>query len=209
MRIEICGGIASGKTTLCNVVAGAGYKSILEDFHQNPFWSSFYRSPNFYAFETEVTFLLQHYSEVKAATLNIGEIVCDFSFLQDWAYAETNLRGAQLEAFHAIYLQVLSEFPRPSLIVHLKCDADEELSRIRRRARSEEVNIDREYLESLNQAIANRVLQFSERVPVLSIDSAVDNFADDVSTQRRVAMSILAAVRNGEMPNDGQNQKDS
>ena len=197
MRIEICGGIASGKTTLCNVIAGAGYKSILENFHDNPFWSSFYRNQNFYAFETEVTFLLQHYSEIKAGTLDFAEIVCDFSFLQDRAYAETNLRESQLEAFRAIYLQVLSEIPQPALIVHLKCSAEEELRRIRRRARPEEENIHSDYLEMLNQAVVGGLVQFGEKVPILSIDSAANNFADDVSTQRRVVTSILAAVRDG------------
>ncbi len=196
MRIEICGGIASGKTTLCNIIAGAGYESILENFHQNPFWSSFYRNHKFYAFETEVTFLLQHYSEIKAATLDIGEIVCDFSLLQDQAYAETNLRGSQLQAFRAIYMQVLSEIPQPTLIIHLKCSAKEELIRIRRRARPEEVNIHSDYLESLNQAVAGGVVQFGGKVPVLSIDSAANNFADDISTQKRVVASIVAELRN-------------
>jgi deoxyguanosine kinase len=156
----------------------------------------FYRNRNFYAFETEVTFLLQHYSEIKAATLDFAEIVCDFSFLQDRAYAETNLRESQLEAFRAIYLQVLTEIPQPALIVHLKCSAEEELRRIRRRARPEEVNIHGDYLESLNQAVAAGLVQFRERVPILSIDSVIDNFADDLCTQRRVVTSILAVARN-------------
>ncbi|HRP37690.1 MAG TPA: deoxynucleoside kinase, partial [Candidatus Dojkabacteria bacterium] len=44
-RIEICGGIASGKTTLANLLARLDIEPILENFQTNPFWQAFYNDP--------------------------------------------------------------------------------------------------------------------------------------------------------------------
>lgn len=66
MRIEICGGIASGKTTLAKLLEENGIgKAIYENFEKNPFWEAFYKNPSKYAFETEIAFTLQHYHEIK------------------------------------------------------------------------------------------------------------------------------------------------
>lgn len=198
MRIEICGGIASGKTTLCKLVATAGYQSILENFHHNPFWSEFYRKPKVFAFETEITFLLQHYSQTKIAASKFARAVCDFAFLQDYAYAGINLEGAQLAVFHAVYGQVLDEISPPKLVIHLVCPAEEQLVRIRRRARPEESFIEPDYLEKLNRTIANGAMQFRAKAPILPIDSAANDFANDPAAQERVLTSIISAMTGDE-----------
>ena len=135
-RVEICGGIASGKTTLANIFLKRGYIGVLEDFKKNPFWSSFYQNPKEHAFETEITFLLQHYYDIKTVGKDGSQIViCDFSLVLDRAYADVNLQGARLRAFDAVYEVVSNELPGPALIANLECSGREELCRIRRRAR--------------------------------------------------------------------------
>jgi len=198
MRIEICGGVASGKTTLCKLIATSGYRSILENFHHNPFWSEFYREPKVFAFETEITFLLQHYSQTKIAASKSDRAVCDFAFLQDDAYAGINLKGAQLAVFRAVYGQVLDEISSPTFMIHLVCPAEEQLVRIRRRARPEESFIELDYLEKLNRTIANCAVQFRARAPILSIDSAANDFANDLAAQERVLISIISAMTGDE-----------
>ncbi len=95
-RIEVCGGIASGKTTLANLLHKLDIPSTLENFAANPFMQQFYADPIKTAFETEITFLLQHYHQTKiAANLN-KRFVCDFSFLLDLAYARVTLNSSLL-----------------------------------------------------------------------------------------------------------------
>ena len=66
MRIEICGGIASGKTSLAKLLEEHTIGTVIyEDFKVNPFWEAFYNNPGEYIFETELTFTLQHYHEIK------------------------------------------------------------------------------------------------------------------------------------------------
>ena len=95
-RIEICGGIASGKTTLCHLLTKRGLYSKFEDFKKNPFWALFYQNPNLHAFETEVTFLLQHYSQIKTSIPALSMVAFDYSLLQDQAYARVNLARSTL-----------------------------------------------------------------------------------------------------------------
>ena len=56
-RVEICGNIASGKTTLCQGLIGKGKNAVFEDFQKNPFFKDFYDDPVAYSFETETSFI--------------------------------------------------------------------------------------------------------------------------------------------------------
>lgn len=194
VRIEICGGISSGKTTLCKNLNKAVAISKFEDFTKNPFWRVFYQDPTLYAFETEVTFLLQHYSQIKTSVFDPVMVAFDYSLLQDEAYARVNLDGDRLKAFEAVYQYVMNELPLPLLVIHLQCPPEEELRRIQSRARTEEKNIQLAYLDTLNTAIAHAVDKFRARLPILEIDSAALDFAHDPETQSRVVSDILAAM---------------
>jgi deoxyguanosine kinase len=193
-RIEICGGVASGKTTLCHLLGKKRVHSEFERFSENPFWALFYQDPALHAFETEVTFLLQHYSQIKTSIFSPPTVAFDYSLLQDLAYARVNLDGRRLEAFEAIYRCVTDELPPPALIVHIQCSPAEELIRINNRAREEEKAIQLSYLETLNRAIAYAVNEVRASVRVLEIDSAALDFASDPQTQSQVVSDILAAM---------------
>jgi deoxyguanosine kinase len=194
-RVEICGGIASGKTTLCMLLAHARVPTYLENFQTNPFWALFYQNPNLHAFETEVTFLLQHYSQIKTSISVPVTVAFDYSLLQDEAYARVNLDGRRLKAFEAVYGYVTEELPPPALIVHLLCPPEEELRRIQDRARNEEKNIQLGYLDALNKAIAHAISKIPPSVQTLEIDSAALDFAYNPQAQSRVVSNILAAAR--------------
>ena len=59
--IEVAGCIASGKTTFVRILEVESLEGIFEDHTINPFWKTFYTDPSTCAFETEISFLLQHY----------------------------------------------------------------------------------------------------------------------------------------------------
>jgi deoxyadenosine/deoxycytidine kinase len=174
-RIEICGNIASGKTTLCQGMAKKGYLPIFEDFQINPFFKDFYTDPVAYSFETEVTFLLQHYNLIKKQK---GEalLASDYSLLLDMAYADVNLAGNRLKIFFEIVTELQKELGLPSKIIHLVCPEEVLLKRIIRRSREAETSITIEYLNSLSKAISLRVKDFPSQVPVLTIDSHAIDF---------------------------------
>jgi deoxyadenosine/deoxycytidine kinase len=181
MRIEICGNIASGKTTLANSLSACGITSVEENFLRNPFIEAFYENPEFYSFETEVTFLLQHYHSIKR--LNTNKLVsCDFSITLDLAYADVTLTQNRRKIFIEICSELEHEIGRPSKIVHLSCPEKILISRIQRRCRHFEASISIDYLTELTKAINFRIAEASKYSEIISIDSHKNNFVHSVES---------------------------
>lgn len=194
-RIEICGGIASGKTTFANLIKNKGMEAILENFRINPFWEAFYVNPAKYTFETEISFMLQHYHQIKSDSLPNKLKVCDYSFFLDVAYAEIGLQGTKLQAFIAVYEEIKKELPPPILLIHLHCDAQTELERIRKRARQEENSITLEFLDSLNKAVEHQVENIRDKINVITIDSTAKNFAEDEAIKHEMQELLSKALK--------------
>lgn len=98
MRIETCGGIAAGKTTLASALKACFPNShtVLENAFSGDFLSDFYLDSKYYAYETEVFFLLQHMHQLKVGQRENMPLVCEFSLEQDSFYGENNLEKKKL-----------------------------------------------------------------------------------------------------------------
>ncbi len=194
-RVEICGGIASGKTTLANLLSSGKRKAVHEDFSNNPFWRAFYADPNNTAFETEITFLLQHYHQIKVAT-NLGRsFACDFSLLLDYAYAHVTLGGSRFDTFQHVYREARSHLSPPSLLVYLQCDPAVEWERIRARGRETEKSITVDYLTSINDRLASLVSALPASQAVLKINSVRYDFAHDEQAKSEVVKQVTDTIR--------------
>jgi deoxyadenosine/deoxycytidine kinase len=190
-RIEICGGIASGKTTLANLLGSAEIQVVLEDFSSNPFWQAFYADPTNTAFETEITFLLQHYHQIKVGTEQEKCFVCDFSLALDEAYANVTLTGSPLDTFRRVYTEASSHLSAPNLLIFLKCHPEVELERIRARGRLAEKSITIDYLTSINDSLISVVSKLPTTQNVLHIDSGRYDFAHDERTKSLIVEQVL------------------
>ena len=104
----------------------------------------------------------------------------------DLAYAKIGLDGSKLRAFENVYSEIKKELGSPSLLVHLKCDANTELERIRRRGRKEEASIDLDFLEELNQAVENEVVNIQGQYQLVTIDSGIKDFANDKKIKKEM-----------------------
>ena len=179
-RVEIAGCIASGKTTLARILENPLLEGIYEDHKINPFWEAFYTDPSICTFETEVTFLLQHYHFAKlAAARTEGTILLDHSFELDMAYAELGLEGARKEIFTSIYREIRNEIGLPRALVFVACSAEEALRRIRLRGRPFEQSVTVEFLAGLQRELERRIATLADSVPVVTIDSETTDFRED------------------------------
>ncbi|WP_181415476.1 deoxynucleoside kinase [Nitrosomonas sp. Nm84] len=191
-RIELCGGIASGKTTLANLLGRLGVNPILESFQANPFWRAFYADPIGTAFETEITFLLQHYHQIKTARKNGNTIVTDFSIYLDLAYAHVTLPQDKREIFLSVYREVEKELGAPTLLIHLQCDPEIELKRIRERGRDVENSITVEYLQQINTQLEKILNEKAHLKKLLVINSSLLDFAHEEDIKQSVLDQISA-----------------
>ena len=156
MRIEICGGIASGKTTLANSMKELGFDVANEKLGSTSFLDEFYSNPELFTFETEISFLLQHSVEIKKH-LKSHLIACDFSFEQDYAYAVNNMNLSELQTFKNVFNEVKRQLSEPDLIIRLECSIETKHERIRLRGRENEQMIKGDYLEAMDALIIKRI----------------------------------------------------
>ena len=193
MRIEICGGIASGKTTLASILGENGYQPVLEKFQTNPFWADFFEDQSKFAFETEITFLLLHYHQIKA---EVGQnCVCDYSFTQDSAYADLDLNTSKRKAFAVVQDEIERELGKPEMIIHLTCAPETAWQRLRARGRSEESQVSLDFLRDLDNAILRRLDKVAPGVKLLDINSSEVDFAKSAKDQDAVKSLVRAQLQ--------------
>ena len=185
-RLEICGNIASGKTTLCQHVENNKIQAIFEDFKTNPFYEAFYQNPQAHSFETELTFLLQHYHAIKVRS-QIERLACDYSILQDMAYADVNLTGSQHHIFFEVVHEIQKEIGHPQAIIYLTCPEDILLERIIARSREAETSVTIDYLKALAGALSARVKSVSSQTNVISIKSDLVDFRSGIGNISELA----------------------
>ena len=155
-----------------------GFNVVLEQFQDNPFWKDFYKDQTKYSFETELSFHLQHYHDIKVNAEADNKLVCDYSLLLDRAYADVTLTGNKKNIFSSVADEVESEIGWANTIIFLHCPVKVLHSRIISRSRAVEAEITVEYLQLLSEAIDARVDSIREFTSVIDIDSDKLNFSD-------------------------------
>lgn len=188
MYLAIEGVIGVGKTTLARSLQAAFQAElVLEVFEENPFLSDFYGDRERYAFQTQIFFLLSRYHQQRRSVPDILQqnrpLIADYTFAKDALFASINLQGDELEMYRRVHDALAEKIPLPELILYLRADTDILMQRIASRDRPYERNMDRDYIDRLNQAYDAYYLQPSasrEDGQVLVLDT---NYLDYVRRQ--------------------------
>lgn len=189
MRIEICGGIAAGKTTLSKLLTDIGIHAVNEQFEVNPFLKEFYAIPDLFSFETEISFLLQHYHSIKKSWGKYNAIVCDYSFILDQAYADMTLKAKNEQAvFWNIKDEIMRQLKKPDLLIYLKCAPDILHERIIARGRNIENGITVDFLFTLTNMLLKQLEQTKGNIIVIESDNI--NFAENIAHKKYVVNLI-------------------
>lgn len=176
-RIEICGGIAAGKTSLARQFEKSGMSVLYEAFENNPFLQDFYSDSLKYAFETEITFALQRFHGLKTVS-GKGLIVTDCSLQQDYAYAKNNLGPEEFIAFEGVYREIIRQIGEAALVVYIKCSPSVLLKRIQDRNRGMELTIRYDYI---NDSVGVLEKHLEDRhIHYITVDSEDLDFRKDI-----------------------------
>ena len=157
MYIAIEGVIGVGKTTLARLVREPFHADLLlEVFEENPFLSSFYSDRERYAFQTQIFFLLSRYQQqhqvIPQALADGRLLVSDYTFDKDSLFAGINLGGDELDMYQRVHSALAEKIPQPNLVVYLSATTDTLMQRIANRDRPYERDMDRAYIQELNNA---------------------------------------------------------
>ena len=153
--ISFEGCIGAGKTTLTNYFSyELKCEKILEAYEINPFLKDFYANSNV-TFETEITFLLIHYSQLKKVIRECkgNFILSDFSIEKDLVYAQLNLNEKELEIFEQLYNYAISKVGVPYAVIYIDLSLNILRRRIFQRGRPYEINADPVYFKEYNDKV--------------------------------------------------------
>jgi len=199
MYIAIEGVIGVGKTTLARLLQKEFEAEILlEVFEENPFLSDFYADRARYAFQTQIFFLLSRYHQqnnnVPGILAEGKNLIADYTFAKDALFAGINLRGDELEMYHKVHAALGEKIPKPDLLVYMQASADTLMKRIAFRDRSYERQMERAYIEELNQAYESFFSKPFDHAPVLKIDANETDIIGNPEDLKRIENRIREAL---------------
>jgi deoxyguanosine kinase len=183
--IVIEGPIGVGKSSLARrLCASLGAEAVLEQAAENPFLERFYRNPRDGALPAQLYFLFQRAQQL--AALNQQDMfaplrVADYLLEKDRLFARVTLDDAEFGLYEQVYTKLDVQAPKPDLVVYLQAPVDVLVERIAKRGIRYEQQIERAYLERLNEAYARFFHEF-EAAPLLIVNAAsidpINNQAD-------------------------------
>jgi len=195
--LVIEGVIGAGKTTLARILAEKlTAKIVLEKFEENPFLEDFYREPERYAFQTQLYFLLSRYRQqmdLKQIDLFTSMLVSDYMFAKDKLFATLNLDEKEMTLYNLIAQQLEKDLPKPDLVVYLQASTDHLMSNIRKRGRSYERNMSRDYIDSLNQIYNEFFFRYKDS-PLIIINTNEIDFVDNENDLNELIEAIRKPI---------------
>lgn len=177
--VVIEGVIGAGKTTLAKMLAEqADARLVLEQFEENPFLERFYKDRARWAFQTQLSFLASRFRQQQTLggrDLFHNFVVADYTFDKDRIFARINLEGDELSLYETMFGIMQPTTPVPDLIVYLQATTDRLMANIAQRGRDYEKDMDRDYIDSLNQAYNHYFFHYNQS-PLLIVNATNIDF---------------------------------
>lgn len=195
--VAIEGTVGAGKTTLATRIANDyNGKLVLEEFEadKNPFLPKFYKDPDKYSFQVEMTFLALRFQQLKDKLANLDLfhdfIISDYYVAKSLIFSRNNLQEDEYDLFARFFNIIFSNMPKPELLVYLYSDVERLQYNIRKRGRSYEQEIPNDYLENIQKGYLDFIRQEQNNMRILMLDT---NKLDFVANEKDYQM-IMEAI---------------
>lgn len=181
--LAVEGNIGAGKSTLTRLWAEKfNARSVYENFANNPYLPEFYKNPEGLAFQLEISFLAERYTQLKketeSANLFQPNVVSDYLFAKSFIFAQKNLDEGEFELFRKLFDILHGVLPMPNLIVYIHRDIEHLKKNIKKRGREYEQEISNEYLKNIESGYFE-YFRTLLNIPILVINAADIDFEND------------------------------
>ncbi|GAB1403951.1 hypothetical protein MASR1M74_11290 [Lentimicrobium sp.] len=173
--IAIEGTIGAGKTSLATRLASRHQtRLILEQFEDNDFLPKFYRNPEKYAFPLELSFLASRFQQLKSE-MSMSDLfkpvtISDYFINKSLIFARKTLADDEYALYSRLFSIINLSLPKPDLLVYLYLTIDRLKSNIKLRGRPYEQDIEKQYLEKIQQGYFEYIRQQSD-MRILIVDA--------------------------------------
>ncbi|MHB1687573.1 MAG: deoxynucleoside kinase [Ignavibacteriaceae bacterium] len=179
--IAIEGVIGAGKTSLARKTKEKlNAELVVEQFDANPFLEKFYTDRRRYAFQTQMFFLINRFTQqqqLNQENLFTDYIVCDYIFEKDRIFAYLNLSGEELKLYESIFPLLARNLRKPDLVVFLQSSVERLMFNIKKRNRKVERNLNLNYIEELSEAYTHFFFRYNS-TPLLIVNSTEIDFVN-------------------------------
>ena len=195
-HIGIAGNIGVGKTTLCQKLSEIfSLEPIYESVIDNPYLSDFYSDMERWSFNLQIYFLYHRFSsQIKLSNIKKG-FIQDRTIYEDKEIFARNLKDHNYmskrdwNTYKSLFDNMVKFIHEPNLIIYLKANTDNLISRIKLRNRNFEKDISSEYIHSLN-VYYNKWISKIDKDKVLIVDTNNFNIFKDLDQLDQIVKSI-------------------
>lgn len=173
--VAIEGNIGAGKTTLSNMFSERlNAKLVLEEFDENHFLPLFYKEPEKYAFQLELSFLAERYQQIQRELITRDlfhqHVLSDYLFHKCIIFAKNNLDTRSYELYRNLFQIIEKSLPRPDLVIYLHQNIETLQENIKKRGRVYEAEIPGKYLSDIQKEYL-KFLKYYKHSPVLMVNT--------------------------------------
>lgn len=157
MILGVCGNIGAGKSSLTSILKDRlGFEAVYEAVDTNPYLEDFYNDMKRWSFHSQLFFLIKRFDFLKKVNDTGTIIVQDRTIYEDVEIFARNLflmnyiNERDWELYKETFNTLEDHLKRPRGVVYIRCSVDTLNERIKKRGRGFENDINRSYLERLN-----------------------------------------------------------
>ena len=195
--IAIEGPIRVGKSTLAGILAERLNAQRVMEPEENPFLRAFYDGEPGAAFQTQFSFLIRRFEQLRALDLGVHSqriVVADYIFEKDKLFACLNLSDQELETYNRFYNHFREQLPTPDLVIYLQATPEVLKKRLKKKNASSEKAINEDYVEEVVKAYEHFFFHYTSS-DLLIVNTSQIDFVDRNQDLQELLRKVSAPIK--------------